>query len=46
MSFSTSSFYRLPKVYKSKQPDDLTVRSIVGGPNCHTRPLSQLIDLF
>ena len=53
--FSTSNFYRLPKVHKSKQineaiqqrnneykeihePDDLTARSIVGGPDCPTRP--------
>ena len=60
--FSTSNFYRLPKVHKSKQindaiqpqnneyieihePDDLTVRPIVGGPNCPTRPFSQLIDI-
>ena len=62
ISFSTSNFYGLPKVHKSKQineaiqqqnneyieihePDDLTVRPIVGGPNCPTRPLSQLIDI-
>ena len=63
ISFSTSNFYGLPKVHKSKQtneaiqqqnneyieihePDDLTVRPIVGGPNCPTRPLSQLIDII
>ena len=28
------------------EPDDLTVRPIVGGPNCPTRPLSQLIDII
>ena len=60
---STSNFYGLPKVHKSKQineaiqqqnneyieihePDDLTVRPIVGGPNCPTRPLSKLIDII
>ena len=60
ISFSTSNFYGLPKVHKSKQineaiqqqnneyieihePDDLTVRPIVGGPNWPTRPLSQLV---
>ena len=26
------------------EPDDLTMRPIVGGPNCPTRPLSHLID--
>ena len=63
ISFSTSNFYGLPKVHKSKQineaiqqqnneyieihePDDLTVRPIVGGPNCPTRPLSQLINII
>ena len=62
-SFSTSNFYGLPKVHKSKQiseaiqnqndeyieifePSDLTVRPIVGGPNCPTRPLSELIDII
>ena len=62
ISFSTSNFYGLPKIHKSKQineaiqqqnngyieihePDDLTVRPIVGGPNCPTRPLSQLIAI-
>ena len=61
ISFSTSNFYGLPKVHKSKQineaiqqqnneyieihePDDLTVRPIVGGPNRSKRPLSQLIS--
>ena len=60
---STSNFYGLPKVHKSKQineaiqqqnneyieiyePDSFTVRPIVGGPNCPTRPLSQLIDII
>ena len=60
ISFSTSNFYGLPKVHKSKQineaiqqqnneyieihePDDLTVRPTVGGPNWPTRPLSQLV---
>ena len=28
------------------EPDDWTVRSIVGGPNCPTRLLSQLIDII
>ena len=28
------------------KPDDLTVRPIVGGPNCPTRPLSKLIDMI
>ena len=28
---------------KIHEPDDLTVRPIAGGPNCLTRPLSQLI---
>ena len=28
------------------EPDDLTVRPIVDGPNCPTRPLSQLIDII
>ena len=62
ISFSTSNFYGLPKVHKSKineaaeqqnneyieihEPDDLTVRPIVGGPNCPTRPLSQLTDII
>ena len=63
ISFSTSNFYRLPKVHKSKQineaiqqqnneyteihePDDWTARSIVGGPDCPTRLLSQLIDII
>ena len=61
--FSTSNFYGLGKVHKSKQineateqqnneyieihePDDLTVRPIVGGPNCPTRPFSQLINII
>ena len=62
ISFSTSNFYGLPKVHKSKineaaeqqnneyieihEPDDLTVRPIVGGQNCPTRPLSQLTDII
>ena len=63
ISFSTSNFYGLPKVHKSKQineaiqqqnneyieiyePDSLIVRPVVGGPNCPTRPLSQLIDII
>ena len=29
-----------------RKPDDLTVRPIVGGPNCATKPLSQLIDII
>ena len=28
------------------EPDDLTLRPIVGAPNCPTRPLSQLIDII
>ena len=28
------------------EPSDLTVRPIVGGPNCPTRPLSELIDII
>ena len=28
------------------EPDDLTVRPIVGGPNCPTKPLSQHIDII
>ena len=28
------------------EPDDSTVRPIVGGPNCPTRSLSQLIDII
>ena len=28
------------------EPNDLTVRPIVGGPNCPTKPLSQLIDII
>ena len=28
------------------EPDDLTGRPIVGGPNCPQRPLSQLIDII
>ena len=63
ISFSTSNFYGLPKVYKYKskneaiqqrnneyieihEPDDLTVRPIVSGPNCPRRPLSQLIPII
>ena len=28
------------------EPDDLTAKPIVCGPNCPTRPLSQLIDMI
>ena len=28
------------------EPNNLTVRPIVGGPNCPTRPLSQLINII
>ena len=31
--------------YSEIQPEDLTVGPIVGGPNCPTRTLSQLIDI-
>ena len=31
--------------YSEIQPEDLTVRPIVGGPNCPTRTLSHLIDI-
>ena len=48
ISFSANNFYGLTKIYKSKQineairyPDNLTVRPVVGGSNCPTRPLSQ-----
>ena len=63
ISFSTTNFYGLPKVHKSKQinesvqqknnecieihePDDLIVIPRAGGPNCPTRPLSQLIYII
>ena len=28
------------------EPDDLNMRTIVGGPNCPTRPFTQLIDII
>ena len=63
ISFSTSNFYGLTKVHKSKQTNEaiqqrnneyieihgsdyLTVKPIVGGPNCPTRPFIQFIDII
>ena len=33
------------KYIEIHEPDDVTVRPILGGQNCPTRPLSQLIDI-
>ena len=63
ISFSTSNFFGIMKVHKSRQineaiqqqnneyteihgPEDLTVRPLVGGPNCPIRSLNQLIDII
>ena len=53
----TSTFYGLPKIHKSKtienacrenekDPQDLTFRPIVAGPNCETSHLSLLLDIL